>query len=68
MSLFVCEKCNCVDNTATSRYWNQMMEARDKGKEFKPLCSECDPELGRWHGKFPKQEWDGDVTRVVNRG
>ena len=19
------------------------------------MCSECDPEIGEWHGKFPKQ-------------
>ena len=21
MSIFICEKCKCVDNTATSEYW-----------------------------------------------
>ena len=36
MSLFICEKCKCIENTALCGYW---------WKENKPaLCSECDPE------------------------
>lgn len=26
MSLFVCSKCGCIDNTATSYYWALMKE------------------------------------------
>lgn len=55
MSLFVCAKCGCVDNTATSSY---------KGMG---LCSECgrlatSPDgrdvvvPGKWHGKFLKEK------------
>lgn len=58
MSLFVCSKCGCIENTATSNYW-----------DFEPiasaLCSECDLRIGRWHGRFPKQtvEQAGMVMR-----
>lgn len=48
MSVFVCAKCGCVDNTATSDYWALRYHSEEyiwdkslipyKGK---PLCSEC---------------------------
>ena len=48
MSLFVCSKCGCIDNTATSCYWalvrpckNRVYDESLKGYEGKPLCSEC---------------------------
>ena len=43
MSLFECERCHCVENTATGSYWGQE----------KKLCSEC--ATGEWHGVFPKR-------------
>ena len=47
MSLFACQNCICVENTATSNYWMR--------GNAQALCSECDPEIGAWHGKFPKR-------------
>lgn len=49
MSLFQCEKCGCVENTATSNWaWNQC--------EGKPdLCSACDEKIGEWHGIFERR-------------
>lgn len=50
MSLFVCAKCGCVDNTATSNYWmltnEYIVDKFDYAKELQPykgmgLCSEC---------------------------
>ncbi|HVE80572.1 MAG TPA: hypothetical protein VNA68_00280 [Candidatus Dormibacteraeota bacterium] len=52
MGLFICTKCGCVENTALSKY------AINLGKRD-PLCSECDPEIGQWHGMFEKKLWDG---------
>jgi hypothetical protein len=47
-NLFVCSKCGCIDNTATSCYWalvrpckNRVYDESLKGYEGKPLCSEC---------------------------
>jgi hypothetical protein len=55
MSLFMCEKCGCVENTATSNYWTDKYS-----KPPKPLlCSECDPELKVWHGLFEKRAVSG---------
>lgn len=38
MSLFVCAKCGCVDNTATSSYWmltnEYMVDEYDKKEEL----------------------------------
>lgn len=49
MPLFECSKCHYVENTATSNYWIKV--ARD-GQE--PLCSVCDPDIGKWHGEFER--------------
>ena len=54
MPIFRCVKCGCVDNTATSGYWERVAM---NGKE--PLCSECNPEIGKWHGEFEKGSADG---------
>lgn len=43
MPLFECEKCHCVENTATGAYW---------GRDEK-LCSEC--ATGDWHKQFKKK-------------
>lgn len=48
MPLFKCEKCLCVENTAVSGYW--MRHTPDDPI----LCSECDPKIGKWHGRFEK--------------
>jgi hypothetical protein len=53
VSLFVCDKCRCIENTATSRFWR-----RGDGPA---LCSQCDPEIGKWHGCFPRLEYDPAV-------
>ena len=57
MSLFKCEKCGCVENTALSTYWFSE----------KKLCSECDPRIGKWHGRFKKRKWDGKEELINNR-
>lgn len=60
MSAFVCSQCGCVENTATSNYWEQKYPFG--GGESKPLlCSECDPETKRWHGCFDKKSAKGLV-------
>lgn len=51
MSVFRCSKCNCAENTAVSNY-----ATRPKGSPA--LCSECDPEIGKWHGRFEKVSAD----------
>jgi hypothetical protein len=50
MSLFMCQKCGCVENTATGDYW---------GSDVKQ-CSEC--ATGKWHGRFGKKSADGWYT------
>lgn len=49
MSLFQCEECGCRENTATCNYWNRYSKA-DKRK----ICSVCDPDIGKWHSRFPR--------------
>ena len=57
MPLFICSKCGVIENTALCGYW-----WKDKKN---PLCSECDPDLKKWHNKFPKKKWDGKLE-VLN--
>lgn len=46
MSLFVCAKCGCVDNTATSSYWmltnEYMVDKFDYAKELQPYTCVTD--------------------------
>lgn len=53
MPLFKCSKCGCVDNTATGNFWT----ARYTKKQ--PLCCKCDPKIGKWHGRFKRENADG---------
>lgn len=67
MPLFVCDICQCVDNTALGHYWGKSHDYFGKPELLgKALCSECTPDTykdgskntdgGRWHGKFPKRK------------
>lgn len=72
MSLFVCAKCGCIENTALGHYWCrnniEWFEWPEDLAEFKgrALCSECMPQYykngtrhsnGEWHGRFEKEHW-----------
>ena len=57
MSVFICSKCGCIENTASSSFWSR--------GDADPLCSECDPEIGKWHGLFEKQT--PDAAGIVER-
>jgi hypothetical protein len=48
MSLFQCEICGCVENTACSNYY------WDKSNGDLGRCSACDPDFGKWHGRFAR--------------
>lgn len=49
MSIFICNKCGCIENTAPSGYWSQI------ANNEAPVCSEC--RYGKWHDYFSKQHW-----------
>lgn len=53
MSLYQCAGCGCVENTALSDYWHRKLEG------LPLLCSECDPDIGMWHGQFDKRSAAG---------
>ena len=58
MSLFVCSQCSSIENTALSRYWFSNPK----------LCSDCDPELKGWHGRFPQQKFNNKEWRYIEEG
>jgi hypothetical protein len=76
MPLFVCDECNCVENTALGLYYGRHdPDFKDNSKVGKALCSECAPTewwngtktgWGKWHNQFPKRQWDGK-QKVLNR-
>lgn len=58
MPLFKCTGCGCVENTALSGYWGQQLDCADAEGHvtgFEPKCSDCNPEIGQWHDRFPKR-------------
>jgi hypothetical protein len=73
MGLFVCDECGVVENTALcgDGWWGRKQRKRKRGKA---LCSECHPEIGKWHGHFERIDadaWDEEnpyATRdLLNR-
>lgn len=77
MSIFVCDVCGCVENTSLGHFWGrERVTFLDESKNGKALCSECTPSVyadgrvnkngGKWHGKFPKVQWDGK-REALNR-
>lgn len=64
MGVYVCENCNCIENTALGFYWSRNMKGAPEKYKGKALCSECGPpfysdgsvsKYGKWHGQFEKQ-------------
>jgi hypothetical protein len=53
MSLFACAGCGCVENSACCNYWSRKID------KLPLLCSECDPDIKVWHGRFAKRAAEG---------
>lgn len=49
MSVYICEKCGAIENTATGGCWKNLI--KNEPKQY----SECN--FGKWHNKFPKKHW-----------
>jgi hypothetical protein len=48
MATFRCSKCGCNDDTALCNYWSARV------RDIPPVCSACDPKIGKWHGQFAR--------------
>jgi len=49
MSIFACDECTVVENTACCNYhWRKI-------KKQSLLCSLCDPDILKWHDKFERR-------------
>jgi hypothetical protein len=68
MSLYRCETCGCVENTALGFYWCRKDIDWPEEVRGKALCSECAPKVysdgsptdwGKWHGRFAKRQATG---------
>jgi hypothetical protein len=61
MSRFQCTECGCAEDTALCHYWAARI------REVAPLCSACDPAIGKWHGEFPREPFalrhKGEIER-----
>lgn len=66
MGLFICSKCECVENTALGWYWSCHYEPSiiilpDELKQYEgePLCSECLPvvDYSDYSGKTGTGKW-----------
>lgn len=66
MPLFVCDKCDGIDNTACGGTWHtRNMDIWPEEVQGKALCAECTPANfkggeandrgGKWHGRFEKR-------------
>lgn len=66
MSLFVCDECETVENTALAGVFGYWCRGAD-GRDGKARCSNCNPEVGKWHGFFPRETYDPERHQVINR-
>lgn len=63
MPLYACSGCDGYDNTALTNYYHR------RGDGLPLLCSACDPDIGKWHGQFPRRSRaDAGLTFVDSRG
>lgn len=65
MSLFKCENCGVVENTALCGFIYRdkdtkeiLEDTRGHCVERALLCSQCNPQLKQWHGVFPREDAD----------
>lgn len=59
MGLFICEKCFCVENTSSGRFWTKDMEDMwDDDNAGQALCSDC----------MPTHFKSGEINSKKNRG
>lgn len=49
MSIYICEKCGCIESTALGCYWMNRINNEPI------MCSECN--TGEWHNEFKKRHW-----------
>lgn len=56
MPLFKCSQCGCIENTAVCNYWAARHLIIPPAP---PLCSLCDPQIGKWHGIFERKPATG---------
>lgn len=57
MPVFLCSKCKVMENTAGSNYWTREFLHGDGAPA---LCTECDPEIRKWHGMFERRQMPED--------
>ncbi len=65
MSIFQCSACGCGEDTALCRYWAARL------RDTVPMCSACDPKIGKWHDQFPRDPFavlnEREVRREIKR-
>lgn len=66
MPLFVCDKCNGIDNTACGgNYWDRLVKD-DGNKETSRMILCCECYTGRWHEQFTKRIFDPTTANPAN--
>lgn len=76
MSLFVCDNCGCIDNTACGgTFTTRNMDIWNEEDRGKALCVECsptkfvdgsrNPDAGKWHNKFDKIKYTEEYRDEV---
>lgn len=58
MPLFECSRCHSVDNTAMGNFWFTVYH-----EKLPALCTACDPQIGEWHGQFPRTRYEEYILK-----
>lgn len=76
MSLYQCQECGCIENTACGWYW--YTEHTDPKFKDRKLCSVCAPRHfsdgtetdhdGKWHGRFERRFFPLGTMETDDKG
>ena len=76
MSLYQCEECGCVENTACG--WYHYTKHNDPKYKGRKLCSACSPTHfsdgsvnehgGKWHGLFERKFYPKGTLETDEKG
>lgn len=65
MPLFICDKCDCIENTSSGYYWTRGTGKFNLPEDNQALCSLCAPSVDK-NGKATRWgSWHGDWERRV---
>lgn len=65
MALFICDKCDCIENTSSGYYWTRGLGRFNEPENSQALCSACAPAVDKNGKKTRWGSWHGDWEQRI---